>query len=45
MHPRLANPHFSRPARNGHSMRMANLEKPKGKCPCGEEIPEPLAFW
>ena len=26
-------------------MRMANVDKAKGKCPCGEELPEPLAYW
>jgi steroid delta-isomerase-like uncharacterized protein len=26
-------------------MQMVNLEKAKGKCPCGEALPEPLPYW
>jgi steroid delta-isomerase-like uncharacterized protein len=26
-------------------MQMLDLEKAKGKCPCGEALPEPLAYW
>jgi hypothetical protein len=25
--------------------QMADLEKAKGKCPCGEALPEPLPYW